>query len=217
MKTDAQLKEDVTNELEWTPSINANHVGVAVKNGVVTLTGHLDSYAQKHDVEKAVARVAGIRAMALELDVKLDPGHIRSDSEIAEAADSALMWNSQVPEERIQVKVEKGWVTLKGDLDWEYQRKSAETCIRGLTGVTGISNNITLKQSVTPSNVAARIRGALTRHAEREANRVEVLVQGNSVTLRGEVDSWPERAAAAGAAWSAPGITRVVNELKIKP
>jgi osmotically-inducible protein OsmY len=216
MKTDAQLKEDVTTELEWEPSINVAHIGVAVKNGVVTLSGHLDTYVQKYNIEKAVARVAGVKAIALELDVKLEPGHKRSDSEIAEAAENALLWNAQVPDDRIQVKVDKGWITLKGEVDWDYQRTSAEKAVRGLTGVIGVSNSITLKPSITLANVANRIRDALTRHAEREATRVEVLVQGSVVTLRGEVDSWAERAAAVGAVWAAPGISRVVNELKVR-
>lgn len=215
MKTDAQLKEDVTKELEWEPSVNASQVGVAVKNGVVTLTGHLDTYAQKYNVEKAVARVAGVKAIALEVDVKLEPGHKRSDSEIAEAAENALLWNTQVPDDRIQLKVERGWITLKGEVDWDYQRKSAENAVRALTGVMGVSNSIALAPTITPANVAGRIREALARHAEREAKKIEVSVQGTTVTLQGDVASWEERVAAGSAAWSAPGISRVVNEIKV--
>ena len=217
MKTDAQLKNDVTAELEWDPSIHATQVGVAVKAGVVTLTGHLDTYAEKFAVEKAVGRVHGVTAIAVELDVKLDPGHKRSDSEIAAAAESALKWHSQIPEERIQVMVEKGWVTLKGEVDWDYQRQNAGKAVRSLTGVVGISNSITLKPSVIPANVAIRVRDALTRHAEREARDIAVDINGSVVTLRGAVDSWAERNAAFGAAWSAPGISNVVNEIKVHP
>jgi osmotically-inducible protein OsmY len=216
MKTDAQLKTDVSAELEWEPSINASHVGVAVDNGVVTLTGHLDTFAEKFAVERAVQRVQGVRAIALELDVKLEPGHKRSDSEIAAAAESALKWHSLVPDEKVQVKVEKGWVTLKGEVDWDYQRRSAEQAVHPLTGVVGVSNTITLKSRTTPTNVANRIREALTRHAEREAKHIEVIVNGSAVTLRGNVDSWAERAAAYGAAWSAPGVLSVVNEIKVQ-
>jgi osmotically-inducible protein OsmY len=216
MKADAQLKADVSAELDWEPSINASHVGVAVDNGVVTLTGHLDTFAEKFAVERAVQRVQGVRAIALELDVKLEPGHKRSDSEIAAAAESALKWHSLVPEEKIQVKVEKGWVTLKGEVDWDYQRRSAEQAVHPLTGVVGVSNTITLKSRTTPTNVANRIREALTRHAEREARHIEVIVNGSAVTLRGNVDSWAERAAAYGAAWSAPGVLSVVNEVKVQ-
>jgi osmotically-inducible protein OsmY len=216
MKTDAQLKRDVTAELEWEPSINASHVGVAVNDGVVTLTGHLDTFAEKYAIERAVQRVAGVKAIAVELDVKLDPGHKRSDSEIAAAAETALKWHSLVPAERIQVKVEKGWVTLKGEVDWNYQRESAEKVVRPLTGVVGVSNAITLKVTTTPANVATRIGDALARHAEHEAKHIEVIVNGSVVTLRGHVDSWAERTAAYGAAWSAPGVLSVVNEIKVQ-
>lgn len=215
MKTDAQLKKDVSAELDWDPSINATQIGVAVKDGVVTLAGHLDTYAEKHAIERAVQRVQGVKAFAVEVDVKLAPGHQRSDSEIAAAAESALKWHSLVPEDRLQVKVEKGWVTLKGEVDWEYQRRNAEKAIRPLTGVVGVSSAITLKPTTSATNVADRIREALTRHAEHEAKHIEVVVSGSSVTLRGKVDSWPERTAAYGAAWSAPGVLSVVNELKV--
>ena len=216
MKTDAQLKKDVTAELEWDPSINASHVGVAAENGVVTLTGHLNTFAEKYAIERAVQRVEGVKAIAVELDVKLEPGHKRSDSEIATAVQSALLWHALIPAERIQVKVDKGWVTLKGELDWEYQRGSAERAVRNLTGVVGVSNAITLKPSVTPAKVADRIRDALARHAEREAKHIEVMTSGSTVTLRGTVDSWAERNTATGAAWSAPGVLSVVNEIRVQ-
>lgn len=216
MKTDEQLKKDVTAELEWDPSLNASHVGVAVKDGVVTLTGHLDTYTEKYAVERAVSRVEGVKAMAIEVDVKLDPDHKRTDTEIAAAAESALLWHSQVPAERIQVKVEKGWITLKGEVDWDFQRQYAGKAVRSLTGVVGVTNSVTVKTVVTPANVVSRIREAFTRHAEREAKDIEVLIKGPVVTLRGTVDSWAERAAASGAAWAAPGISNVVNEIKVR-
>jgi osmotically-inducible protein OsmY len=215
MKTDAQLKTDVTNELQWDPSINATNVGVAVKDGIVTLTGHLDTYPEKFAIEHATQRVQGVKAVAVELDVKLAPSHQRSDTEIAQAAQSALMWHSLVPKSHVHIKVERGWLTLSGEIDWEYQRESAYKAVRALTGVVGVSNLITLKPQVAPSNVASRIREALTRHAEREAKHIEVDVVGSTVTLRGRVDSWAERSAAQGAAWAAPGITSVVNKLTV--
>lgn len=217
MKTDEQLKNDVTTELEWDPSINASQVGVAVNKGVVTLSGHLDTYAEKYAIEKAVGRVEGVKAIAVELDVKLESGHRRSDTEIAAAAESALKWHSRVPEEKIQVKVEKGWITLKGEVEWDYQRRYAEKAVRALTGVVGVSNIIALKPSITPANVTGRIRDALTRHAEREAKNIEVLVKGSEVTLRGKVDSLAERAAVFGAVWSAPGVSSVSNEITVHP
>ncbi len=216
MKTDAQLKKDVLAELDWEPSINASQVGVAVKDGVVTLTGHLDTFAEKYAAERAVQRVHGVKAIAVEADVKLEPGHHRSDSEIAAAAEMALQWHALVPADRIQVKVEKGWVTLKGEVDWDYQRLNAEKAVRNLTGVVGVSNAVALKACTTPANVANRIRDALSRHAEHEARHIEVMVNGAVVTLRGSVDSLAERTAAYGAAWSAPGVASVVNEIRVQ-
>jgi osmotically-inducible protein OsmY len=215
MKNDVQLKKDVQAELEWDPSVNATQVGVAVKNGVVTLTGHLATFAEKVAVERAVQRVKGVQAIAVELDIKLAPGHVRSDTEIAAAAEYALLWHAQVPAERIKVKVEKGWVTLSGEVDWEFQRHEAEIAIRPLTGVVGVSNAILLKAKVTPADIGKRIREALTRQAERESEVITVDVSGQKVTLRGSVHSWAERAAAQGAAWSAPGVNTVVNELRV--
>jgi len=215
MKSDAQLKKDVEAELEWDPSINATEVGVAVKDGVVTLSGHLDTFMEKYQVEKVVQRVAGVRAVAVELDVKLTAGSARSDSEIAHAVETAFNWHSSVPANRIQVKVEKGWVTLAGEVDWEYQRVAAAHLVQPLVGVVGVHNNIALKRRATPDNIEKRIRDALTRQAEREARGIEVQVKDSTVVLRGSVHSLAERVAAQGAAWSAPGILRVDNELRI--
>ena len=215
MKTDEQIRKDVLAELEWDPAVKPSHVGVAVREGVVTLTGHLDTYAEKYAIERAVQRVEGVRTVAVEVDVKLEPGHQRNDSEIAAAAESALRWHALVPHDRVRVQVERGWVTLGGEVDWEYQRAAAVKAVRPLTGVVGVTNGLTLKPQTTPANIADRIRDALARHAEREARHIEINVKGNTVTLQGRVDSWPERAAAEGAVWSAPGITRVVNELSV--
>lgn len=216
MKTDAQLKKDVSDELEWDPSINANQVGVAVKNGVVTLTGHLDTYAEKYAIEQAVGRVEGVKAIAIEIDVNLEPGRGRSDSEIAEAAELALKWHAHVPADRIQVKVEKGWVVLKGEVDWDYERQNAEKAVRVLNGVVGVSNAITLKAFAAPEDVAGRIRSAFGRHAQRGTSGIEVIVEGSKVTLRGTVNSWAQRNSAAHAAWAAPGVTHVENEIKVQ-
>ncbi len=215
MKTDAQLKTEVTRELEWDPSVNATHIGVAAKDGVVTLTGHLGTYAEKYAAERAAQRVEGVKALAVEIDVRIAPGHQRSDTEIAEAIEMVFKWNSLLPAKRIRVLVEKGWVTLSGEFDWEYQRRAAEKAVRSLTGVTGVNNLITIKSQVTPANIAQRIREALERHAEREAKNIEVHVSGSTVTLRGRVSSWADRAAAQGAAWSAPGINEVINDLNV--
>jgi osmotically-inducible protein OsmY len=215
MKTDAQLKADVADELTWEPAVNATNIGVMVKEGVVTLTGHLDSFAEKHAVEHAVRRVAGVRGIALELDVKLSSEHRRSDSEIAGAAAEAIRLNSLLPVGKIQVEVENGWVTLTGQVDWGYQLASAEQCIRPLSGVRGLFNEITVTPRVKGEDIAARITAALTRQAMREARHIGIEVEGGVVTLSGKVHSMAEHDAAIGVAFSAPGVSHVVDRLRV--
>lgn len=215
MKTDAHIKADVVDELAWDPAVNATGIGVAVREGVVTLTGHLDSYAEKHAVERAVHRVAGVRGVAVELDVRLAAEHKRSDSDIAQAAATALQLNSLVPDEKIQVLVENGRVTLTGEVDWSYQLASAEQCVRPLAGVRGLSNRITIKSRASSKDVGAQITAALTRQAAREAKHITVEVEGSVVTLWGKVHSLAEREAAVGAAFSARGVSRVVDKLEV--
>jgi osmotically-inducible protein OsmY len=186
-----------------------------VKGGIVTLTGHLDTYAEKFAAERAAQRVAGVKAVAVEIDVKLSPGHQRNDTEVANAIETAFLWHVEVPQDRVKVKVEKGWVTLSGEVDWEFQRRAAEKAVRPVAGVLGVYNMVSLKPQVAPGDVSQRIGDALSRHAEREARKITVSVTGSTATLRGRVDSLSERNAAQGAAWSAPGITRVINELTI--
>jgi osmotically-inducible protein OsmY len=215
MKTDAQLKADVTDELLWDPAVNATHIGVIVNDGVVTLTGHLDSFAEKHAVEHAVRRVAGVRGIAMELDVKLSPAHAHSDAEIAQAAADALRLNSLVPAGKIQVEVESGWVTLTGEVDWGYQFANAEQCIRPVAGVRGLFNEITIKPRVKGEDIAREITAALTRQAEREARHIGVEVEGGVVTLSGKVHSAAEHDAAVGVAFSAHGVSHVVDHLQV--
>jgi osmotically-inducible protein OsmY len=216
MKSDLQLRTDIEAELAWEPSIDAAHVGVAVKDGVVTLTGHLETYAEKAQIERAVARVAGVRAVAVEADVKLASDHVRSDTELAEAVEFALKWNAQVPQDSVQVRVEKGWVTLKGECEWDYQRRAIEKAVKKLRGLRGVTSLLTLKARATPADVHERIRAALERHADRESSNIELAISGSSVTLRGIVASWAERYAAQAAAWAAPGISQVINELRVE-
>jgi osmotically-inducible protein OsmY len=215
VKTDAQLKADVTDELAWDPAINSTHVGVMVQDGVVTLAGHLDSFAEKHAVERAVRRVAGVRGIALDLDVQLSTEHQRSDSDIAQAATAALGLNSLVPRGKVQVEVEKGWVTLTGEVDWGYQFASAEQCIRPLAGVRGLSNKITVKPRVQSKDIAAQITAALTRQATREARNIGIEIEGATVTLSGKVHSMAEHDAAMGVAFSAHGVSHVVDHLQV--
>ena len=215
MKTDAELKKLVTDELDWDPSINATRVGVAVRGGVVTLTGHLDTYAERSAIERVVERVKGVKAIAVEIDVKLEPLHHRNDTEIAAAAQDALRWHSLVPDGRVLVKVEGGRVTLEGEVDWNYQRESAADAVRNLTGVRGLDNAVTLKARPVPENIVHRIRDAFARHAQRQARHVNVAIHEGVVTLSGSVESLAERQAAFGAALRAPGVVRVVNELEV--
>ena len=215
MKTDTELKKDVTAELSWDPLVPETRVGVAVSDGVVTLTGHLDTYAQKVATRRAVDRVSGVKAVAMELDVVPLGEHQRSDTEIAAAVQHAVGWNTALPKDRIKVTVEKGWVTLGGELDWDFQRRALERLVRPLKGVIGLIDNIALKPSVAPTDLSTRIQDALTRQAARDARRIEVTTEGTTVNLRGRVHSWAERSAAEGAAWSAPGVSRVHNHLTI--
>lgn len=216
MKTDSELKKDVLSELLWDPLISETKVGVTVNEGVVTLTGHLDTYAEKVAAKRAAERVSGVKAIAVEIDVIPAGIHQRSDTEIALAVEHALSWNTSVPQDRVRVAVEKGWVTLKGDLDWNFQRRAVERMVRPLKGVVGITDNIQLKTLPVPLKLQERIQDALTRQAMREARRIEVSVEGSEVTLRGHVHSWAERNAAEGASWSAPGVVRVNNQLTVE-
>ena len=215
MRTDADLKRDVMAELAWDPTVESTAIGVAVKDGVVTLTGHIDTFAQKHAAARAVRRVADVKAIALELDVKLAPDHKRSDTDIAASAEHALKWNTLVPSDKIRLTVDHGWVSLRGEVDWDFQRRTVEKAIRPLMGVVGISNEITLRVRPLAANVSRTIEAALTRQAIREAKRIQVSVDGSTVKLTGQVHSWQERDAAQGVAWTAPGVRTVINELSV--
>jgi len=215
MKTDAQLKDDVLAELAWDPAVNPRALDVAVKDARVTLTGHLDTLAQKHAVERAVRRVAGVRGVALELDVRLVEDHQRGDAEVAQAAEAALRWNSLVPDDHVKVEVHDAWVTLTGEVGWPYQFSSAEQCVRPLTGVRGITNLVTLKPHVRGGDIARQIAAALMRHAEREARQLDIEVDGGTVTLSGTVASLAEHDAAIGAAFGTRGVTSVVDKLQV--
>lgn len=215
MKTDSDLKKDVLAELLWDPLVPETKIGVAVNEGVVTLSGHLDTYAEKVAAKRAVERVAGVKAIAVELTVIPVGLHQRTDTEIATSIEHVLGWNTSVPQDHVKVTVEKGWVTLGGELDWNFQRRAVERMIRPLKGVVGITDNIRLKELPVSVNISTRIQDALTRQAVREAQRIEILVDGSVVTLRGHVHSWAERNAAEGATWSAPGVSRVNNQLVI--
>jgi len=216
MKTDAQLQRDVQHELSWDPVVKSTDIGVIVEDGVVTLTGALTSYAEKHAVEHAVQRVHGVKAVAVDMHVHLVPVMERGDADIALATRRALDWSVLVPDAQVQITVEKGWLTLTGGVAWAYEREAAERCVRDLIGVVHVNNLITVKPSVRPDGVAKGIHDALERQAEREARHIQVVVDGSFVTLRGKVRSNAQRNAAQGAALSAPGVTAVVNELIVQ-
>ena len=215
MKSDSQLKEDILAELGWDPAVNANEVGVTVKDGVVTLTGHLGTYAEKVAAQRAAQRVAGVKAVAVELTVQLASSHQRTDAQIAASAEHVIDWNALVPKAKIRPVVEAGWITLTGEVEWDYQRRAAEASLRNLLGVRGVTNLVTVKPKVNAANVEKCIQDALVRQARREANHIDVSVDGTRITLSGKVHSWAERKAAEGAAWSAPGVSNVVDRLEI--
>ena len=213
-KADAKLQQDVTNELKWDPSITSTQVSVTAKDGIVTLRGQVPHYLEKFKAEEAAQRVAGVRAVADELDVDLLPSSGRSDQDIAEAAVTALEWHYQVPE-GVKVAVEKGWVTLKGHVDWDYQRLAARDTCSMLLGVRGVTNEIAIKSKVSAGDVKTRIEDALKRSAEEEGRGIQVDVKGRHVTLTGNVHSLTDIELAQLAAWNAPGVTNVQNDLRI--
>ncbi len=215
--TDAQLQRDVMDELKWEPSVDAAHIGVSVKEGIVTLTGHVSSYAEKYAAERAAKRVHGVEAVANELDVKLPGSSRRTDEDIAAAAVGALRSNLDVPADKIKVSVSSGWVTLEGEVEWQYQKMAAESAVRYLPGVLGLSNRITVTPRVSPGELKSKIEGALKRSAEMDARRITVEVEGSKVILRGTVRSWAEKEEAAREAWAAPGVTSVENLIVVAP
>jgi osmotically-inducible protein OsmY len=212
-RTDQELQQDVLAELKWDAQIQPNEIGVSVRDGVVTLTGWVDSYLKKWSAEDAAHKVAGVKAVANDIEIKL--ASERTDSDIAEAAVHALEWDAFVPSGKVQVTVSKGWVSLKGEVEWQYQKLDAERVVRRLTGVKGVTNLITVKPRVTPSDLKKKIEDALVRNAEIDANRITVEVQGSKAVLRGKVRAWAEKEEAARVAWSAPGITSVENLITV--
>ena len=215
MKTDTQLQQDVLAEQKWEPSVNAAQIGVEVKDGIVTLAGHVNTYAEKWDAERAAQRVSGVKALAIEMDVKLSGSGKRNDADIAGSANNVLQWTSSLPKDGVKVMVESGFVTLSGEVDWEYQRQSATGAVRYLTGVTGVSNQIVIKPKVSLSAVKSDIEAALKRRAQADAQKISVDVRGADVTLSGKVHSWSERDLAKHSAWGTPGVRNVVDNMTI--
>ena len=214
MKTDAQLQKDVMDEIKYEPSTTSAQIGVSVANGVVTLSGTVATYAEKWAVERAAERVQGVKGIAEEITIKLQGPHARTDAEIAGAAINAIKWHVWVPDD-IQVVVAQGWVTLKGEVNSQYQRTAAKDAVCFMSGVKGVSNDIILKTTVRASAVKDEIEKALVRHAKVDAGTVKVAVDGGTVTLSGSVRSWSEKNEAGTAAWKAQGVNAVKNDIAV--
>jgi osmotically-inducible protein OsmY len=214
MKTNSQLQKDVLDQIEWEPATAAAQIAVTADNGVVTLTGSVATYAQKWAVDRAALRVEGVKGIASEISIELSGVHKRSDKEIAEAAVSGLKWHVWVPA-GVQANVHNGWVTLTGTADWEYQRAAARDAVCFMPGVRGVTNDIAIEPKLQPTAIRNAIEEALVRNAEIDAGRVNVRTEGGTVTLTGSVQTWGEKAEAGTAAWNAPGVNTVNNDIAV--
>lgn len=216
MKTDIQIQKDVMDELKWQPFLNSSEIGVAVKDGIVTLSGKVDSYSKKLSAERAAKKVVGVKAVAEDIQIGVSPAYSKTDTEIAEAVLNALKWHTSVPDDKIKIKVENGSVTLEGDVEWEYQRLSARTAIQNLSGVRSVINLLTLKPKLNPIELEHKIELAFRRNATIDASKIDVSTIGNKVILTGKVRSFAESEDAEDVAWAAPGVYTVENKLKIE-
>ena len=215
MKTDSQLQQDVMAELKWEPAVHAEQIGVEVNNGIVTLAGHVDSYPAKWNAERAAQRVAGVKGLAVEIDVQLNESIKHTDADIARTAKNVLLWTTYLPKDSVKIMVEDGWITLSGQVQWGFQRSTATAAVRYLMGVKGVSDQITIKPTLSATSVKNDIEAALKRRAVNEANAIKVAVSGTEVTLTGKVPTWAERDAAGSAAWGTPGVSNVIDNIAI--
>jgi osmotically-inducible protein OsmY len=214
-RSDEAIQKDVLDELKWNAYVRPNEIGVSVKDGIVTLTGWVDSYMKKIAAEEAAHRVPGVKAVANDIEVRLLSSDERTDADLAAAVLNALKWDAAIPTGKIDVTVSKGWVTLKGEVEFAFQKRDAERAVQRLTGVKGVTNLITVTSHVTPSELKQQIEKALVRNAQTDASHITVEMQGTKVILRGTVRSYAEKKAAEDIAWSAPGVTDVDNRIAI--
>lgn len=215
MRNDEEIRDDIIAELEWDPKIESTEIGVTVKEGAVSLMGVVGSYAEKLAAEQAAKRVRGVRAIAEEIKVRLPSDRSVTDEDIAERIAHVLEWNTSVPESNIQAEVRNGFVTLTGDVEWNYQRESAKDLIAGIKGVSAVSNMIKVRSRIVTSDITREITRALQRNAELEATKIKVEVDGSRVTLNGDVKAWYERKLVEDAVWAAPGVTQVTDNLRV--
>jgi osmotically-inducible protein OsmY len=215
MKTDTQLQRDVLDALDWEPSIEASKIGVTAKDGIVTLTGSVSFYADKHEADRIAKAVAGVKAVADDIEVRLPGSNERNDTDLAAAVVNALKWHTSIPEGKLKVTVRDGWITLDGEVDWQYQRQAALDAVRFLVGVKGVANSITLAAKPKPKDVRAKIESAFKRSAGVDASHVRVETHNGTILLKGKVSSWSERAEAERVAWAAPGVATVDNRLVV--
>jgi osmotically-inducible protein OsmY len=217
MKTDSQIQKDVRQVLEWDPSITHELIGVMVSDGVLTLSGSVPSYFEKTEAERIAQRVGGVKAVVEKIEVKLHGSFKRDDEDIAKAILSQFKWNFSIPSDKIRVSVKNGWVALAGEVEWDFQRSAAQSCIKNLLGVIGVSNDISIKaKQIQPEMIRQKIEDALKREAKREAGKIAVGVSGSTVTLTGHVHSFTEKDDAKWAAWGALGVTTVKNDLQVR-
>lgn len=215
-KSDSEIKSDVLSELKWEPSVKVTDIGVLVKDGAVTLNGFATSYAEKWDAVRATKRVAGVRAIADDIEVKLPDSFRRTDGDIAAAAANQIKWSTTIPSGAAQITVREGWISLEGEVEWWYQKNAAQDAVQYLTGVKGVNNLITIKSKLSAVNVKDSIESAFERSALLDAEKIQVETSGSKITLRGKVRNYAERDEAERVAWAAPGVWSVDNQIDVK-